>query len=176
MLIAGESAAATAYIKGRRGMSPRQKAFILLACMLVVGISVGSWVSGSWLAAITSVEFAILGMGLGILIIQSQVGPSLRKALAERGQPYEQPLSFRLTPEAIVIDLADLTMTARWAGVTDLYVTRKHWVFLIQSSALVLPRRFFATFEAEREFITEATSRMTAAARARSPHATRIRA
>jgi hypothetical protein len=38
---------------------------------------------------------------------------------------------------------------------------------------MVLPR-VFATPEAERDFIIEATSRMTGAARARSPDAARI--
>lgn len=67
---------------------------------------------------------------------------SMRKALAKRGQAYEQPLSLRLTPEALVYDLGDLTMTANWRCVTDLFQTRKYWVFLVQSSAMVLPRRF----------------------------------
>jgi hypothetical protein len=98
----------------------------------------------------------------------------MRRALAKRGQGYEQALTFRLTPETIAFDLADLTMTARWSCVTDLYRTRKYWVFLVQSSVMVLPRRFFATAEAEREFIAEALSRMTDAARARSPDAVRI--
>lgn len=65
-------------------------------------------------------------------------------------------------------------MTARWPCVTDLYRTRKYWVFLAQTTAIVLPRRFFATPQAERDFIVEATSRMTDAARSRSPDATRV--
>jgi hypothetical protein len=109
-----------------------------------------------------------------MLIIQMLIGPSMRKALAERGQAYEQPLTLRLTPEALVYDLGELTMTARWPCVTDLYRTRKYWVFLVQSSAMMLPRRFFATPEAERDFIAAATLRMTDAARARSPDATKL--
>ena len=98
-------------------------------------------------------------------------GPMLRKALAERGLKYEQPLTVRLTPEAVVYDLGDLTMAARWPYVTDIYRTRKYWVFLVQSSAMVLPRRFFAAPEVERSFIAEAMSRMTEAARGRSQDA-----
>lgn len=98
----------------------------------------------------------------------------MRKALAERGQAYEQQLTVYLTPEAIVYDLVDLTMTARWSSVTDLYQTRKYWVFLVQSSAMVLPRRFFATREEELRFIAEAISRMPAAAQERSPDATKL--
>jgi len=113
-------------------------------------------------------------MGVGVLIVQRLAGPLLRKALVQRGQAYEQVLTFRLTPEALVYDLADVTMIARWACVTDLYQTRKYWVFLVQSSAMVLPRRFFATPEAERDFIGEAMSRMPAAAQARSPDAVRV--
>ncbi|MDE8653970.1 YcxB family protein [Novosphingobium sp. H3SJ31-1] len=163
-----------AYIKARRGVSPRQIKLLLLVCMLAVGIPVGAGASGSWLAAAISVEFAFLGLGVGVLIVQRLAGPSMRKALAARGQAYEQALTLRITPEALVYDLADLTMTARWPCVTDLYQTRKYWVFLVQSSAMVLPRRFFTTPEAERDFIVEATSRMTDAARARSPDAAKF--
>lgn len=174
VLTAGESTAAMAYIKARRGVSPRQMKFILLVCMLAIGIPVAAWASGSWFIATISVEFALIGLGVGVGIIQWIAGPSMRKALAERGIAYEQSLTLRITPEALVYDLADLKMTARWACVTDLYRTRKHWVFLVQSSAMVLPRRFFATREAERDFIIEAMSCMTDSARARSPDASRI--
>lgn len=173
-LAAGESTSAMAYIKARRGVSPRQMKAILLVCMLAVGIPIGAWVSGSWLAATISVECAIVGLGAGLLIIQRLAGPSMRKALAERGQAYEQPLALRLTPEALVYDLADITLTARWPCVTDLYQTRRYWVFLVQSSAMVFPRRFFATAAAERDFIVDAMSRMTDAARARSLDATKV--
>lgn len=174
ILAVGESATAMAYIKARRGVSPRQMKAIFLICMLAVGIPLGAWASGSWLAATLSVEFALVGAGAGMLIIQKLAGPSMRKALAERGQAYEQVLTLRLTPEALVYDLADLKMIARWPCVTDLYRTRKYWVFLVQSSAMVLPRRFFAAPEAEHDFIAEAMSRMTDAARARSPDAARL--
>ena len=174
ILAAGESSAAMAYIKARRGVSPRQIKGILLVCMLAVGIPLGAWASGSWGSAMLSVESAIGGLFLGVLLVQVMAGPAMRKALAERGQRYEQALAFRLTPGALVYDLGDLTMTADWSCVTDLYRTRKYWVFLVQSSAMVLPRRFFATPEAEREFIAEAMSRMTATARARSPDAAKV--
>lgn len=75
--------------------------------------------------------------------------------------------------EALVYDLVELTMSARWACVTDLYYTRKYSVFLVQSSAMVLPRRFFTSPETEHDFMVEAMSRMTDAARARSKDAAR---
>lgn len=167
----GEPTIAMAYVKARRGVSPRQAKAILIICMLAVGIPVGAWASGSWLSATLSVEFAILGLGMGLLVVQKLAGPSMRKALAERGQAYEYSLTLRLTSEGLVYDMEDLTSAARWACVTDLYRTRNYWVFLVQNSAMVLPRRFFSTPEAERRFIAEAMSRMTDAARARSPDA-----
>ena len=174
VLAAGESAAAMAYIKARRGISPRQMKGIVFACMLAVGVPVGAWASGSWLAATISVEFAIVGLIAGALIVQKLTGPSMRKALSERGQSSELALTLRLTSETLVYDLTDVTMIARWPCVTDLYQTRKYWVFLVQSSAMVLPRRFFTSPEAERDFIVQAMSLMTAAARARSPEAAKI--
>ena len=174
ILAAGETTTAMAYIKGRRGVSPRHMKLILLVCMLAIGIPIGAWVSDSWVAATVSVEFAFIGLGVGLLIIQRLSDPSMRKALVERGQAYEQPLTLHLTSEALVYDLGDLTMTANWRCVTDLFATRKYWVFLVQSSATILPRRFFITPEAEHNFIAEAMSRMTDAARARSSDAARV--
>lgn len=79
VLAAGESTAALAYIKARRGLSPRQVKGILLACMLAVGIPVGAWASGSWLAAAMSVESALIGVGVGLLVVQMLATPSVRK-------------------------------------------------------------------------------------------------
>ncbi len=174
ILAAGESSAAMAYIKARRGVSPRQTKLILLICMLAVGVPVGAWASGSWLDALLSVEFAMIGLIVGTLVVQRVAAPLMRRALTERGQAYEQQLTVRLTPEAVVYDLVDLTVTARWSCVTDLYKTRKYWVFLVQSSAIVLPRRFFATREDEQSFIAQAMSRMPAAAQERSLAATKL--
>lgn len=174
VLAVGETTTALAYVKGRRGLSPRQMKLILVVCMTSIGIPVGAWLFGSWLAAAVSVEFAVIGLGLGVWVVQRLAGPSMQKALAARGQAYEQPLTLRLTPEVLVYDLEDVTMTARWPCVTDLYRTRKYWVFLVQSSAMVLPRRFFTSPEAERDFIVQAMSLMTDAARARSPDAAEL--
>jgi hypothetical protein len=174
ILAVGESAAAMAYVKARRGLSPRQVKAILLVSMLAIGIPLGVLASGTWLAAALSALFTINGLILGTFIGNGLAVPAMRKALADRGQSYELALTLRLTPDAVVYDLADLKMTAAWPCVTDLCRTRKHWVFLVQSSAMVLPRRFFATPEAEREFIAEALSRMTSAARARSPDAVKV--
>ena len=174
VLTAGESSAAMAYIKARRGLSPRQTKIILLIFMLAVGVPIGAWVSGSWLNATLSVEFAMVGLIIGALVVQRISGPLMRKALTERGQAYEQQLTFRLTPEGIVYDLTDLTIAARWSCVTDLYQTRKYWVFLVQSSAMVLPRRLFTAREDELNFIARAVSQMPAAAQERSPDATKL--
>lgn len=174
VMAVGESAAALAYIKARRGLSPRQTKLVILACILAVGLPFGAWLSGSWLTGVMGIEAAIAGLLAGAAAVQALSGPTTRKALAARGQAYEQPLTFRLTPDAIAYDLADLTMTARWSCVTDVYATSKYWVFLVQSSAMVLPRRFFSTREAERAFMAEAVSRMSDAARARSPDAVRF--
>ncbi len=171
VLAIGESTAAMAYVKARRGLSPRQTYLILLVCMSAVGISLAAWSSGSWITAMVSVESAVVGLALGLLIVRGLTGPATRKALSERLQKHELALTVRLTPEALVYDLTDLIMTAAWPCVTDLYRTPKHWVFLVQSSSMVLPRRFFGTPEAERDFIAQAVSRMTDAARARSPDA-----
>ena len=173
-LTIGESTAALACIKTRRGLSPRQAKAIVVACMLAVGIPLGRWITGSWGTAAISVEFALLGIVVGVVIVQRLAGPSTNRALAARGQKVEQPLKVRMTSEALIYDLDELTMTARWSCVTAIYRTRSHWVFLVQSSAMVLPRRFFQTRDAERDFIVEAWSRIDEPARTRSPDARMI--
>lgn len=85
-------------------------------------------------------------------------------------------MTFRITADTLVYEQKDFMTTANWSCVTDMYRTRKYWVFLVQSSAFVLPRRFFATSEAERDFIAKAIAHMTDAARARSPDAAKIAA
>jgi len=174
VIAAGESSAAMAYVKGRRGLSPRQVKAILFGCIWAVGWPLAAWMSDSWFAALASVEGVCIGLGVGVVLIQLLARPAMRRALAQRGQAYEQALTFRLTAEGLAFDSGDLAMTAHWSCVTDLYRTRKYWVFLVQSSAMVLPRRFFASPDAERAFVAEALSRMTGAARARSPEAVRI--
>jgi hypothetical protein len=174
IIAAGETGAALAYVKGRRGLSPRLMKLFLFGCLLIVGFPMAAWISGSWFMALAAVEAAGIGLVVAMLSLQLMAGPAMRRALARRGQDDKQALTFRLTAEALVYELSDLTMTARWSCVTDLYSTRKYWVFLVQSSVMVLPRRFFASPQAEREFIDEALSRMPDAARTRSPDAVRI--
>ena len=176
LMSVGEPAAALAYVKARRGLSPRQVKAILLSCMLALGIPVALWFSETWLDAVVAVEATIGGLILGIVLVHLLSGPAMRKAFALRGQGHKLPLTLRLKPDALVYELGAMTTTSPWSSVTDLYQTQKHWVFLVQSSAMVLPRRFFPSPEAERAFIVEALSRMPEAARARSPDATRVAA
>jgi len=144
---------------------------IIILCMAAVGVPVGVWLWGDWLPAVLTVEAALIGAAIGALVVQAAGAPTLRRALAARGQSPELPMTLRQTTEGLVQDLGDVVMTARWTCVTDLYATRKHWVFLVQSSAMVLPRRFFSSPETERAFIATALSRMPDTARVRSPDA-----
>lgn len=171
MLEAGETTRALAYVKGRNGLSPRWRLVMLLCSMIAVGVPVGKLVSGSWLSALLTVEFTIVGLIGGALLFERVWIRTMRKALVERGQPTETRLTFRLAPDGPAYDLEALVMTARWDAVTDLFRTRHHWIFLAQGGAMVLPRRFFATPEAERAFIAAAVARMSEPARGRSPDA-----
>lgn len=174
VIATGESTAGLAYIRARRGLSPRQTLMIVLVCILVFAIPAGTWFAGWWQPVVVTLEAAVVGLIVGMLIVRWLKGVTTRKALAARGQSYDHPLTLRLTPEGLVYDLADVMLTARWNCVTDLYRTGKYWVFLFQTSAMVLPRRFFPTPEAERAFIAEALSRMPQAARGRSPDAVKL--
>lgn len=168
---AGESAAALGAIKGRRGLSPRWARVILLLPIMAVAIPINAWITGSLTKGAGVVECVIISAFAGGLIVRGLAPPMMRQALARRDQAFDQALTVRLTPQAVVYDLDHLVMTADWACVTDLYRTKRYWVFLVQSSAMVLPRRLFATAQDEARFIAQAVSFMTPAARARSPDA-----
>jgi hypothetical protein len=170
----GESTDAQAYIRGRRGISPRWMMGIGLLGMIAAGLPAGFWATGSWTLAGLTVEATIFGLAVALVGLRLLGRPSISKALAARGQRFDLPLTLRQTPEELVYDLGEVVLSARWSCVTDLYQTRKYWVFLVQSSAMVLPRRFFATPEAEKAFIAEALSRMPDAARGRSPQAVKL--
>jgi hypothetical protein len=170
----GESAVALASIQARRGLSPRWARVILLLPVMAVAIPINAWITGSLSKGAGVVECVIISAFAGGLVVRGLSTPMMRKALAQRGQAFDQALTVRLTPTVLVYDLDHLVMTADWACVTDLYRTKRYWVFLVQSSAMVLPRRLFATAEDEGRFIAQAVSLMTPAARGRSPEAVSV--
>ncbi|MEN3749627.1 YcxB family protein [Sphingomonas sp. HF-S3] len=171
VLVAGESTRTLAYIKGRNGLSPRWRTIIILCSMVAIGLPVGILVSPSWVDALLIVEFTFLGAIAGGLLAQRLWFSTMCKALVERGQAVEATLAFRLSVDGLSYGYENVTMTARWPALTDVFRTRDHWVFLVQGTAMVLPRRFFATPEAERAFIAAAVARMSEPARGRSPDA-----
>lgn len=132
------------------------------------------WVFGWWGGAVVAAAAAGMGLFVGLVVLQLISKPAYKRALAARGLSYDLPLRLRLAPEHLIHEMGDVTQSARWASVTDLYRTRHHWVFLVQHEAMVLPRRFFDTPGAESAFIAHALAAMTDQAQARSPDAAKV--
>lgn len=134
------------------------------------------WVYGWWSGVVVAAAAAEMGLLVGLVCLQVISKPAYKRALAARGVSYDLPLRLKLASEHLIHELGDMTQSARWVSVTDLYRTRHHWVFLVQHGAMVLPRRFFDTSEAESVFIAHALTAMTDEARARSPDAAKVAA
>lgn len=133
-------------------------------------------VFGWWYGAVVAAAAAAMGLFVGLVFLQLISKPAYKRALAARRVSYDLPLRLRLAPEHLIHEMGDVTQSARWLSVTDLYRTRHHWVFLVQHGAMVLPRCFFDTPEAESVFIAHALTAMTDEARARSPDAAKVAA
>ncbi|WP_313454180.1 YcxB family protein [Brevundimonas sp.] len=176
VLKGGETTAALAYIKARRGLSPRQIKLGLVVCLLAVVVVCMMGVFGWWYGAVVAAAAAAMGLFVGLVFLQLISKPAYKRALAARRVSYDLPLRLRLAPEHLIHEMGDVTQSARWLSVTDLYRTRHHWVFLVQHGAMVLPRCFFDTPEAESVFIAHALTAMTDEARARSPDAAKVAA
>jgi hypothetical protein len=58
-----------------------------------------------------------------------------------------------------------------WDAITEVAPAPTHWIFFANLLGHPMPRKFFADLAAERAFITEVVSRLSADARSRSPEA-----
>ncbi len=94
-----------------------------------------------------------------------------RKRLTGKGTPLDMPVHMTVSPDSLSYELADVQQRAKWSAVSELFLAKGYWIFLVQSSPWFAPKRLFSDEGAERAFLRDALSNMTDAARARSPDA-----
>ncbi len=117
-----------------------------------LGAAVG-WVCGAILYALTARRFTMM---------------LFRRRLVEKGSPLNLPLGMEIAPDTLRYDVGDVQHIAKWSCVSELFRSHGYWIFLVQASPWIAPKRFFADGDAERAFIKDALAHMNEAARARS--------
>lgn len=177
---AGEAMAA-ARVVGRRFGCPPWMLLVMLLAGGVVGFVV--CVVGDLAERLFGLPKGIaplLDLALGFAALWYGVLPAyrrwvtgrFRKTLSVRGMPADVPVEVEIGPEGVRQNYGDLVYAARWTRVSDLMRAGEYWVFVALGQPIYVPRRFFATPEAERAFLAAALDHMDEASRARSPQAT----
>lgn len=150
---------------------------------LIVGIAVvvGLMSLLSWLDSWCDVPVWLYYVGLAAIVlgVLPGLGWALRKQavrnvsgqLRARGIEGPFPVRVEVTPEALDYSFGFTRSVTQWEGVTELFLSKGFWIFMVLASPVYVPQRFFADASAERAFVTEALSCMTEGARARSKDA-----
>jgi hypothetical protein len=127
-------------------------------------------IAGTYWNAVTLLQIvgAVVGWEMGEKLGLAQGFRRFLAAVAERGAPAAFPTRFRLADDGFHIDNGRLAHVAAWAAVLEVFEGPQHWLVQIDTVTVALPKRAFATREAERAFLRELASRMTPGARARS--------
>lgn len=92
-----------------------------------------------------------------------------RKSMLDRAMPVTFETSVELSPEFIAYRSDAVTREAPWSAVTEVFLSKGYWIFLVQMEPWFVPRHFFADAASERHFVEAALSFMDADARERSP-------
>jgi hypothetical protein len=118
----------------------------------------------------------LLGGGAGALlyalIARRLMLWRFRRKFTERGFSSELSLRLEIGNDGLLYVLGDVTQSAPWRAVSELFQSHGYWIFLVQSSPWFVPCRFFADAGAERAFVRAAVERMGDGAKGRSVQAT----
>lgn len=98
----------------------------------------------------------------------------VRQRLTGTGTPLDMPATLRVTPEALIYEIADIEKRGRWVAVSELFRAKGYWIFMVQSEPWFAPDHFFKSDTDKRAFLREALSHMTEEAVARSKEAVRF--
>jgi hypothetical protein len=94
-----------------------------------------------------------------------------RRKFTERGFSNELTLLLEIRDDTLCYVVGDITESAPWRAVSELFQSHDYWIFLVQGSSWFAPRRFFADVNTERVFVRAALERMSDAAKERSTQA-----
>jgi len=105
----------------------------------------------------------VIGFVIGYVIWSQRakrfVLKRFRREMATRNLQLRYPTSFTVDDEGLHCISGPVSSSAEWSAVTDLFLEQGYWVFMVQMSPWVCPRRLFTTPADERAFITGALDR-----------------
>ena len=159
----GEADAARRDIARRFQMSG-QAGYFLLIGLVMAGAVAGAVI---WRGPGMAIGVALAFLGYWALANRF-AQRRFRRLLVARGLPAEIPVSMTIAPDALTYDVADVRHIAKWNAVTEIFLSRGFWLFMVNSAVWTLPRRLFADKAAERAFIAAALEHMCDDARNRS--------
>lgn len=121
---------------------------------------------------------AVVGATAGAVIYRVLCRPLVlarfRGEFRRRQKTLDLPLRLELGADHLIYEMGAITSLVRWSAVEEVFRSRGYWIFLAQASACFAPKRFFASEEEEKRFVSEALSHMSSEARARSSEAERF--
>lgn len=94
-----------------------------------------------------------------------------RKVSAEKYSNDDLPLVVECKADALTYEFGHVKRIVQWPGVSDLFWNSGYWIFIAQGSPLLIPSKAFGNRETEVQFLKDALSHMTDAARTRSEQA-----
>ena len=84
------------------------------------------------------------------------------------GAPDLSKVTFEAAPDAFVIDTPGYKVSIPWNGVLMVGPDRSYWIFMIRGLAYCVPKRFFASPDAESAFLDQVWAALPPEAQARS--------
>lgn len=143
--------------------------FILGAISLIAAGIIGTSFPNDWgLARLGIFAGCFIVFILGVKSLGRLATRAVYQRWYARGVPREFEVTYEITNEGVTVTSSVGRGTTYWRTVNEVALQDEYWVFLTTATWAFLPRRFFPSLSAEREFIATAFARLTPEARARS--------
>lgn len=117
--------------------------------------------------------YAVVGIG-GAVAAKAANGLRIMAQWRARGLPAAQTLTYAIDDEALQIGSDTGVTRISWRYVSEIAPAGKYWLLPAGGQFYFLPRRFFASPQAEVDFLAAMLARMSPAARERSGQARKL--
>jgi len=158
-----------------RDIAARLRGANMAYVVVVVVLAIAGAVAGRLIAPGNDAS-GLMGAGAGALLyalVAKRIALwRYRRKFTERGFSNELTLRLEIGDDTLCYVVGDVTESAPWRAVSELFQSHGYWIFLVQGSSWFAPRRFFADVNTERAFVRAALERMSEEAKERSTHAT----
>lgn len=123
---------------------------------------------GPWLPVLIPAVFSLFAVAVALQTEQWRAGRAFLQAMKARGVPLERDGTYHVNDEALVLETARTTLSARWGTIDTLERHDFGWIVSADQLHYLIPFAAFTDEGQQRSFLAAVTSRMTAEARARS--------